>query len=453
MSTTSIIAAKRMPPRYPLSLRDTLAINDFLGFLDGCTDRFPDITYFGLLNRYVYVLNHPAMIKYVLQENYQNYHKGRAYQVLKILLGNGLINSEGDFWKRQRRLAQPAFHRERLAGLAQLTADVTRRMLQNWKQREGQVVNFTQEIAQLTIEIVAKALFGAEVNAEVIQKVWESVNFLNEAAVIRIRNPFYPPLWVPTSFNSAAKRHIEVLNNIVYGIIRQRKQNPGTQKHDLLAMLMEAVDEETGEKMSDLQLRDEVMTIFLAGHETTVNAISWTWYLLGQHAAIAEKMRHENNLLFNGAAPQFHQTAQMKYTTNVIQEAMRMYPPVVAIGRTAVADDRIGGYWIAKGTSVIVNIWGMHRHEKYWTNPDEFNPDRFEEFAQKGDNRFVYLPFGGGPRICIGNNFAMLEMQIINSMLAQSVDMELVSLDVKPIAYITLKPEGGIYMRLKKVQL
>lgn len=441
----------QVPPRFKSNNSQASFLKEMLLFLEECAENYPDITHIKLLNRYIYVVQNPQMAKYVLQENHTNYAKGRAYDVLRFFLGNGLLTSEGDFWKRQRRLAQPAFHRDRLEDLAQLTAKATFKLLREWKKREGTVINFSQEMAKLTIEIVSRALFGAEVSDDLVQKVWHSVNYLNEMAADRIRAPFIWPLWLPLPSNIRAKKHITQLDEIVFGLINSRRKNP-IASNDLLNMLLNACDEESGERMTDRQLRDEVTTIFVAGHETTVNALSWTWYQLLQNPEAEQALRHEVAVL-KGQAPTFEDASKLRYTNNVIHESMRLMPPVFLVGRKALRADRIGPYDLPKNGNVLVNIWGLHRHKNHWQNPLQFDPTRFDDFSLKGDNRFLYMPFGGGPRICIGNNFAMLEMQIINALLAQTVSFEAVNFPVKPLALITLKPENGVMLRLKSVTI
>ncbi len=440
-----------LPPRFKSTNSRANFVKDMLLFLSDCAENYPEITYFKLLGRYIYVVQDPQLAKYVLQENHNNYTKGRAYDVLRFFLGNGLLTSEGDFWKRQRRLAQPAFHRDRLEDLAQLTANATLKLLREWKSREGSVINFSQEMAKLTIEIVSRALFGAEVSDDLVKMVWNSVNFLNEMAADRIREPIIWPLWLPLPSNIRAKRNINKLDDIVYGLIDRRRKNP-TTNNDLLNMLLTATDEETGERMNDRQLRDEVTTIFVAGHETTVNALSWTWYLLLQNPEAEAALRAEAAQL-NGQPPTFEKAMQLRYTNNVIYEAMRLLPPVFLVGRKATQADRLGVYDLPKNGNVLVNIWGLHRHRNYWQDPLKFDPSRFDNFALKGDNRFIFMPFGGGPRVCIGNNFALLEMQIINALLAQTVTFEAVNFPVTPLALITLKPENGVMLRLKSVNI
>ncbi|MBL7787069.1 MAG: cytochrome P450 [Chitinophagales bacterium] len=413
----------------------------------------PDIAWFNLLNRRIYILHKPEYIKQVLQENYQMYHKGLAYDTLKLLLGNGLITSEGDFWKRQRRLVAPAFHRDKIKGLMQLFHDLTMEQLQKWENQIGKTIDFTREMAQLTINIVCRAMFGTAISDEQIATVYNNVNKLNEMAIKRINSVIKLPKWLPTPQMLQMRYYIRTLDAIVYGIIRQRMASP-TQDNDLLNMLLNARDEETGESMSALQLRDELMTIFLAGHETTVNTLSWTWFLLHQHPDAAQCLADE----YQQIAPpstmlQPEHIPQLKYATNVIYETLRLYPAAYLISRESQTVDTMGGFDIPRGTNCLVNIYGLHRHPKYWEKPHDFMPDRFNTFDQKGDNRFVFLPFGGGPRICVGNNFALTEMLVINRLIAQHVSMELVTQQPEPLPQVTLKPRDGIHFRITGIKL
>ncbi len=226
------------------------------------------------------------------------------------------------------------------------------------------------------------------------------------------------------------------------------KKNP---PHDLLQLLMEARYEDTGEGMTDLQIRDELMTIFAAGHETTVNALSWTWYLIKQHADSEKELKEESVKFAAARKPEFSDLPHLDYGRQVINESMRLYPPVPIVGRRSLKNDVAFGYPLKAGRVIGINITGLHHHPAYWENPFEFRPQRFKNFELKGDNRFIFMPFGAGPRICIGNSFAMMEMQLINAMLSARTEMELISHDITPIPMITLKPGDGVLMRLVKV--
>jgi cytochrome P450 len=425
-------------------------INNTFGALSKLSGAYPDIMMGGIPFNRVYLIHHPFIIQQILQKNYKNFPKSDRYEVLGLLLGKGLVTNGGDNWHKQRTLIQPAFHRETLKSIHQITVESTADLLQSWKAKQGSDINFTREMAGLTIDIVAKSLFTADITADNIQTVWNNINYLNEAADRLIRGLIRLPISLPTPRNIKTKKCIAELDAIIYGIINRRKQEKNPP-HDLLQLLLEArYDDGTG--MTDLQIRDEVMTIFVAGHETTVNALSWTWFLLKQHSAEEEKLKAES-ARFEQAAPAFEDIPLLAVGRNIMNESMRLYPPVPVVGRAALQPEEVMGYHIPTNVQIAINIAGVHRHPAFWPNPNDFIPERFSNFDMKGDNRFVFMPFGGGPRICIGNNFAMLEMQVINAMLAAHVDMELVSTNVVPKALITLKPGDGVLMKLKAVKI
>ncbi|GIV34131.1 MAG: cytochrome P450 [Chitinophagales bacterium] len=439
---------KAYPPVYK-ARKFLEPLTDTVNFLAYSPERYPEAFRFRVLGREVYVLNHPEYVQYVLQEKYRNYRKGEAYETLSILLGNGLINSEGEFWRRQRRLAQPAFHAESLKRVSKYVVEVTGKHIDAWKKLEGKTINFTKEMAAVAIEVVARALFSSDISPADINTVWHSVNYLNHTAIRMIRNPLAPPFWMPLPGYIKGRKFIATLDRIVYDIIRKRKSARSGGPPDLLQLLLEVRDAETGERMSEQQLRDEVMTIFLAGHETTVNALSWTWYLLKQHADEEDALRKESRQL--GLELTFDHVPCLRKGSEVIFEAMRLYPPVYAIGRRPVAEGQIKGFAVFPHSRILINIIGLHHHPCFWEKPWTFNPVHFRDYDMKRDYRFLYIPFGAGPRTCIGNHFALMEMHLINALLSQRVEMELVSRQVEAVPQITLKPKGGIIMRINKV--
>ncbi len=424
---------------------------DNFEMLTNSPQRFPELFAIHFPLRKFYVVHNPALVQHVLQQNHLNYVKDRGYRILGLLLGKGLITNENSAsWRKQRTMMQPSFHRESLQRISEVVVSSTERLLQNWKGKEGTVINFTHEMAWLTIDIVSKALFTTDVTDEDIQMTWRNINYLNDLATRMLKNPLHLPLSFPLPRYIKARKYIAELDALIYGIIQRRRlqKNP---PHDLLQLLMQAQYEDTGEGMTDLQIRDELMTIYAAGHETTVNALSWTWYLLKQHPDCEKALQVESIKFAQDRNPTFADVAALEYGKQVMNESMRLYPPVPAIGRKVAQDDDVNGYAIKSGSIIGINITGLHHHPAYWENPFEFKPERFKNFELKGDNRFIFMPFGAGPRICIGNSFAMMEMQFVNAMLSARVEMELVSTDLKPVPMVTLKPGDGVMMRLKKV--
>ena len=422
---------------------------DRFGLLSKSPAKYPEVFGFKVPGRDVVVVNNHEMVQHVLVRNMHNFRKDHGYKVMSILLGNGLItNVNHASWRKQRTLLQPPFHRDSLQQMCNIVVDSTEQLLKQWKAKEGSVVNFTQDMAKLTIDIVCRTLFTSNVTEAQINMVWKDLNYMNELGSKMAMNPMHIPFHFPLPRYIKGRKSVARLDEMIYGIIRNRKQEQHPP-HDLLQLLIEAKYDD-GTSMTDEQIRDEVMTVFLAGHETTVNALSWTWYLLKQHPAAAQQLFDESGI-FSEKNPGFYDIPKLKYGFGVMNESMRVYPPVPVIGRAAINSEEVNGYYIKSNTVMLLNITGLHHHPAYWEQPFAFKPERFEHFDMKGENRFIFMPFGAGPHICIGNNFAMMEMQLINALFSARVDMELVSKDIRPEPLITLKPADGVMMKINKV--
>jgi len=405
------------------------------------------------LGPYLFHLSvHPDHVKYILQENNRNFSKERVplFEVLKPTLGNGLLTSTGNFWLRQRRIAQPAFHRQGLASLVNLMVDTTSKMLGKWDSiaHLKQPLNINVEMMQLTLQIVAESLLGTSVVKEKAHAVDSSLKVIMEDQVYRVTHPFTTfPLSVPTPRNRRFHKALGVIDSIIFKTISDRREETSHHFEDLLSTMMEAKDEETGESMDNNQLRDEIITFFLAGHETTANAMTWTWYLLSKNPLVEKKLYQEINSVLGDRAPKFEDLNQLKYTKRVILESMRLYPPAWLTARRAVEKDEIDGFSVPAGSFVFLSQYVTHRHPSFWENPEGFDPDRFEESKIQGQHRFAYFPFGGGPHLCIGNNFAMMEAQIILAMVVQRYSLYLVQghpVELEPL--VTLRPKYGMAM-------
>ena len=397
-------------------------------------------------------LAHPEHIKHVLQDNARNYVKGIVIAKMKVVIGEGLFTSEGDFWRRQRRLSQPAFHRDRLAGFATAMTETTAAMLDRWapRARSGAPFDVAADMSALTLGIVGRALFSRVLDAEVDEvgaAQTEALAIINERAI----RFFPPPTWWPSRTNRRLRRAIAVLDRVVYDIIEARRRT-GEQPGDLLAMLLLARDEETGAGMTDRQLRDEVMTFLLAGHETTAVALTWTWYLLDRSSDVAERLRGEVGAAIGTRTPTLEDLPRLRYVRMVVEEAMRLYPPVWGFMRQALSEDRVGGYRIPKNSVVTISPYVTHRHPTFWDDPERFDPERFRPERSQGRPRFAYLPFSGGPRLCIGNEFALMEAQLVVAMTVQRYRLHLVpGTRVEPESRLTLRPRGGLPMAVRPV--
>jgi len=324
-----------------------------------------------------------------------------------------LVTSEG-----QRRIAQPSFHKREIASLAQTMTDCTEKMILTWQQEKGQT-NILNEMTKLTLEIVGKTLLSTDVSGEA-NEVGQALTYVIKYVNDRIIHPFNLPPKLPTPKNIRFAKYNKTLYDVVMKIIKEHRSSK-IQHNDMLTMLINARDEETGEGMTDQQLMDEVMTIFLAGHETTANALAWTWYLLARHDDVRKKLNMELNDVLNDKTPTIEDIPKLTYTTQIIQESMRLYPPAWIIGRRAVGMDNVGGFDIPPNSDIMIAPYIMHHHPKLWDDPEKFDPDRFSVDAAKNRDKYAYFPFGGGQRICIGNNFAMMEMQLLVAMIAQKV--------------------------------
>lgn len=396
-----------------------------------------------------YLVCRPEHVKHVLHDNYKNYWKGFAVGRIKVVTGQGLFLSEGELWHRQRRLAQPAFHRQRIEGFVNLMTESIAAMLERWRPvaASGEPIDMAAEMTPLTTSVVWKALVSREFLAESGELATAgliTIQFVDD----RLTQYVPTPLWVPTRKNREFRRALSLLEAPIYRMIEERRRaaRPG---NDLLGMLLEAKDPETGESMSDRQLRDELFTILGAGQETTAVLLSWSWWLVARHPEVEARLRREVATVLGGRVPTAADVPALPYALMVLQEALRLYPPVWVIARQAIADDEIGGYRIRAGAPVTLSPYVTHRHPEFWRDPDTFNPENFTPEAVEGRPRFAYVPFGGGPRICIGLEFALLEAQLALAMVCQRYRFRLLpDRPVEPSVQFTLRPRDGVWMTL-----
>lgn len=398
---------------------------------------------------------HPRDVERVLRDNVANYTKhSPGYEKLKILLGNGLVTSTGDFWLRQRRIAQPAFHRRRIEGFADTMVVAGLDMGERWRSfaREGSVVDVHQEMMKVTLRIAGETLLSHDPSAEadeIGEALTLGLHYFDESLHSLV--PFFER--VPLPRNLRAQRALKKLDDIVRGIITERRRT--APKNDLLSLLMDARHDETGEGMTDDQLRDEVMTMFLAGHETTANALSWTLALLSLHPHAARRLERELDEVLEGRPPTLADLPSLVYTSQVLKESMRLFPPVWLMGRRAHDDDELGGYRVPKGSYVFVSQHVTHRHPAFWENPEGFDPDRFAperlaEEKERGRPKYAYFPFSGGPRQCIGNYMAEMEAQLLLATMLQRYRVALepgFRIELDPS--VTLRPLRGMPMTLE----
>ncbi len=421
---------------------------DSLAYLQKATGEHGDVVYFRFGPQDVFFLNHPDYIKDVLVTHHQSFMKGRALQRAKRLLGEGLLTSEGDFHRRQRRLAQPAFHRGRIASYGAVMTDYAARTAARW--HDGETLDISQEMMRLTLAIVGKTLFDTDVEAEAdeIGAALTSVMELFDFLLLPFSELLEKlPLPHVRRFQKARAR----LDETIYRIIEERRRSD-EDRGDLLSMLLAARDEEgDGGQMNDEQVRDEVMTLFLAGHETTANLMTWTWYLLSEHQEVEAKLHEELDAVLKGRQPTVEDVPSLRYTEMVVAESMRLYPPAWAIGRLALKEHEVGGYTIPAKALVLLSPYVTHRDERYFPDPTRFDPERWTPEAKESRPQFAYFPFGGGTRRCIGEGFAWMEGILLLASLARNWRMRLVpGHRVEPLPVITLRPKHGMRMRMEK---
>jgi cytochrome P450 len=428
-----------------------MASKDPLGLFTEWARLYGDIFHYRAFYWHIYFINHPDLIKEVLVTKAPSFIKGEAVRANRRIFGNGLLASEGSFWLQQRRLIQPAFHHSHIESYANIMVRYTERMLTTW--RDGESRDIHQDMMRLTLEIVSMAMFSVEIASEK-DRVAVALDTLMELSM----GPrmLLPELFrrLPTRNNRRYDRAVHELDDIVYTLIRERQSNSAAPSpdgfEDLLHTLLQACDED-GSPMPVQQIRDEVMTLLLAGHETTAVSLSWIWLLLSQHPEVEHKLWSELRAILNGRSPTMHDLASLPYTERVVKEAMRLYPPIWATVRTTAKDCEIGGYLIPAKSPIIMSQWVMHRDLRYYDQPTEFQPDRWLDERYKTAPRFSYFPFAGGPRICIGASFATTEAALVLATIAQQYQIRVdPNAIIESTPSITLRPRHGIPVTLTR---
>ena len=385
---------------------------------------------------YTYVIHHPDDVKRVLVSNHKNYTKGVGLDRVKILLGNGIMTSEGDFWRRQRYMMQPMFHRRVITDFARIIDAANDRFIARWEAQaaRGESVNVTDDMSELTLDIVLRAVFGRDLD-----------RFSAESG----GNPFAVVTKEPAR-NLQFAYKFRSLGKLVASLMR-RRATENAEHVDFLAMLMSARDKESGAAMSERELIDEVMTLVVAGHETTASALNWTWYLLALHPQVEARLHAEIDAAPSASSPSLAQMEALPYTQQVVNEALRLYPPGWLLSRRAIGADVLGGFAIPAGTDVLLSPYLLHRHPRFWPDPDTFRPERFAAENEAERPRFAYMPFAAGPRHCIGETFALYEMLMHLYKVARRY--RLTYLPAEPVeleAQINLRTKNPLHMRLER---
>ncbi len=400
---------------------------------------------------YFYLLAHPDAIEHVLHANHKNYRKpDSANGSIGLLAGNGIIVSEGDFWRKQRRLMQPAFLRHQVIKLSSHMVESIDGFIRQWEQAEdGRTLDIAPEMMRLALRIASTSLFSTDISGEA-DSIGQAFRTAFEYVSLKMNGRLmFRPLWMPTRMNRRFRRAMALLDGVVLELIARRRREP--PKNDVLDLLLAAQDEESGTGMTDRQLKDEALTLLTAGHETSGAALSWAWYLLAKHPDVQHALHEQVSSHLRGRSPAADDLPSMPLATAVFEETMRLYPPAWGIPRETIGEDEICGYPIPAKATIILMQDIVHRHPDFWTEPDQFDPERFLPPHNTGRPKFAFFPFGGGPRMCIGNHFAMLEGPLALAALIQRFHFTLVpNQSIVPDATFTLRPKHAVYLTVRK---
>ena len=441
-------AARPAVTMFPDLLRDPLS------FLVKTARDYGDIACVSVRPR-MYLLSHPEYVKHVLQDNHQNYCKGRQYAFLKVVLGTGLLAADGEEWRRHRRLVQPAFNREHHRLLAAAIDDAVSLTLAEWDKQadRGDAINVRDSMIALTLDILMRSLFSTNLghHAEALHAAFlEADSHIDLAASL---SPVHIPKWVPTPRNRRFQRAMHKLDGFIYATIHARRlaaHPPG----DLLTLLLHARDEESGAALTDQELRDEVIAVMHGGYEPLSDVLTWTWYSLWQHPTIAKQVDAELSSVLGGRPPRFDDVPKLRYTAMLLQEVLRLYPPGWAIGRTAIADDCVGGFDVPAGAFIVLSPYVIQRDARWWDEPEAFDPTRFSPERSQTRHRLAYFPFAAGPRMCVARDFAMIEGQLIVAAILQRFRLEgAAGPPIRPVARYGLEPSTPLMMRIKRRQV
>lgn len=420
---------------------------DTLGYIMKAAAKYGDIVRYPIGFWNIYFLNHPDYIQHVMLDNWQNYGRDTfQYNNFRYVTGDGLLTTDGDFWLRHRRLIQPSFHRQRLVGLVDKMVAVIDRMMTRWHNiaKAGETIDIDEEMMRVALEIVGQALFSIDLTDDAHDLAHDMLELL-DYVVFRAKILIVPPPIIPIPRNIRFRRNLKQFDNLIYGLIEQRRATP-TDDDDLLNMLLQSTFQD-GTYMSDQEVRDECLTMLIAGYETVAAGLTWSFYLLSQHHDVRDKLEAEADALAH--APTFADVAELGYTEQIFNEALRLYPPNWIISRNALAEDEIGGYYIPAKALVVLSSYAVHHNPDIWPDPYQFDPDRFTPDKVKARSKFAHIPFGGGPHLCIGKDFALVEAKLVLATVAQQFRLEVAEgVVVEPLPQVTIRPKYGLRMKL-----
>ncbi len=451
-AATASLGVPREPPG-PRGRRLLGSLDDVrrskLRFVTRVTRDFGDIVGFQMGPRRLYLLTHPAHFKHVLHDNAANYHKGLGLTDAAPLLGEGLLTSDGERWARQRARLQGAFAADRLESYASRMTELTLALARRWRAPAiaGQPVEVVSEMARLALQVVGATLLRVDLSARA-DAITADLGAVARWAMRRMAALVKTPYWLPTPRNLAARAAVGRLERLVANVVDERRQAGHEADGDFLSVLLAAAEEDGA--AGQRQLRDELLTILLAGHETTAATLGWTWYLLSQHPEVEGRLHDELASVLGGTPPTFADLPRLVYTRRVVEEVLRLYPPVWMLPRKALADDCVEGYRIARHADVLLSVYSLHRHPAIWEQPERFDPERFQPERSARRGPYSYLPFGAGPRTCLGTRFGLMEALLVIAVLAQEYRLERAQDGpVEPDPALTLRPRHALPMRLR----
>jgi cytochrome P450 len=435
-----------VPGGLPLFGHTGIFKNDSLRTMAKWWHQYGDALRFRLGPKTFHLFSHPTLAEEVLvrqADRFVKVYDPRRPVGLALVLGNGLVTSSGAVWRRHRRIIQPIFHRARLTAMADRMVQIGERRIACWSERTEQPIDVAAEMMVLTLEVISHTMFTTSV-AQHIEQISHALRVSLRYAFDSFHNPLHPPTWLPTRRNREFQEVTAFLDGLIYNLIAERRRS-GTRHNDLLDRLLEARDEETNAGLTDQELRDEALTIFAAGHETTANALAWTWYLLATHPEVKARFHEELDRVLQGNRPTVDDLPNLPYTRALFDESLRLFPPAPVIQRKAATDTRVGGLPLPAGSVVLIGTYNLHRHPEFWSEPDRFTPERWLSDDQLAA-RCAYLPFGAGPRACVGTHFALIEGPLLLALIGQCYDLRLAQEHVEPQLMVTLRPKDGILM-------
>ncbi|MFD0201552.1 MULTISPECIES: cytochrome P450 [Saccharothrix] len=445
---------RRTPPGPPRSATLGLLkklVGDRLALMTSAADRYGDAVRMAIGPKTLYFFNHPEHAKHVLADNAANYHKGIGLVHARRALGDGLLTSEGELWRKQRKATQPAFQHKRIARQAGAVAESAGRLVDRLRAGVGgEPLNLMEEMTGLTLDVLGRTLLSEDLSE--FEQMGHAFEAVQDQAIFEMVSMSAVPMWVPLPHQLRFRKARKELRRVVDELTARRLAHGSADSDDVLSRVMASTAEEADPAFGRQRLHDELVTVMLAGHETTASTLGWTFHLLDRHPEIKERVRAEARSVLGDRMPEYEDLHGLRYTSMVVEEVMRLYPPVWILTRVAQADDEVGGYFVPKGSDVLVSPYTLHRHPAFWDRPDRFDPERFNPDTTHNRPRYAYIPFGAGPRFCVGNHLGMMEATFTIAMIARELDLRTVpDYDVVPEPMLSLRIRGGLPMTVHRV--